>query len=246
MIRMPRVSAPHPRMNNRRPSKAGPLLAGLMLAIALVPAVASAGELSLTGQGAVRYQPDSATLSFSATAENPDAATASEQVRKQMSAWRKKTAQWRDQLEDYTDASLSLYTRPVPSRDGSSSDHQVAVASQTVSFTLHDLKLLNPLLEQAQALGLEYQLNPRQFFHSNQEALEQQALGKAIDNARAQCAFVASKLGQSCGAVKSMTVNGGYRPVPVMMAEARMTKDAVSSVGPQDIEASVSVTFELD
>lgn len=60
----------------------------LAAAVTVIPAAASAGEVSLNGEGIVRYEPDSARLQFSVTAEHPDAAKASEQVSDTMDEWR--------------------------------------------------------------------------------------------------------------------------------------------------------------
>ena len=60
---------------------------------------------------------------------------------------------------------------------------------------------------------------------------------------------VAAQLGhyESIGQdLVTLNVNGGHRPVPMMRAESKMAGDAVSSVGPREIQATVSATFELD
>ncbi|MBD3641833.1 MAG: SIMPL domain-containing protein [Marinobacter sp.] len=217
-----------------------------LISLAMAPALTMAGELTLTGEGSVRYEPDSARLQFTASAEDPLANKASEQVRAQMEKWRDSIESWRDQLADYSDARLNLYTRTTPPAERGGQSTQQAVASQTVSFSISDLALLNPLLEQAQLLGMEYNLGPQQFFHSNEPQLEREALAAAIADARAQCDFVARELSQSCGEVVTMNINSGYRPVPMMMAEARSAKDVVSSVGIRELTASVSATFTLE
>lgn len=216
------------------------------LSLALLPGLTLAGELTLTGEGSVRYEPDSARLEFTASAEDPLPNKASEQVGEQMEKWRSSIKPWREQLEDYSDARLNLYTRTIPpvERDGQST--QQSVASQTVSFSITDLTLLNPILEQAQALGMEYNLGPHQFYHSREQQLEREALAAAIADARARCEFVARELSQSCGEVVTMNLNSGYRPSPMMMSEARAAKDVVSSVGVREITASVTATFTLE
>lgn len=210
------------------------------------PVAAQAGEVSLNGEGSVQYTPDSARLQFTATAEHPLAARATEQVNDLMARWRQATTDLRPQLNDYSDAMLNLYSRNLPAPERGQPGTSVAVASQTVSFSISDLALLNPLLEQAQALGLNYHLGPQQFYHSDEQALQQQALARAIADARTRCQFVAEQLEMSCGDVKTININGGFRPVPMMMAEAKAAGDAVSSVGPRELTASVSATFELN
>ncbi|MBC7183507.1 MAG: SIMPL domain-containing protein [Marinobacter sp.] len=212
----------------------------------LVPGLALAGEVTLTGEGSIRYEPDSARLQFTASAEHPLAQKATEQVAALMERWRDGISSYRDRLSEYSDASLNLYTRTLPAQERGKDAEQRAVASQTISFSIHDLDLLNPLLQQAQSLGLDYHLGPHQFFHSDESGMEQEALARAIADARARCRFVATQLDQTCGDVVTINVNGGHSPVPMMMAEAKSMSDTVTSIGEREIRASVSATFELE
>lgn len=217
------------------------------LAAALVlPALAIAGEVTLTGEGRVRYEPDSARLQFTASAGHELPQKATERVASLMTQWREGIQPYRDQLEDYSDAAVNQYTRTMPAPEKGKDPEKQAVASQTISFSINDLSLLNPLLQQAQAVGLDYHLGPHQFFHSNESGLEQDALARAIADAQARCRFVASQLNQACGEVITLNINGGHRPAPMMRAEAKSMSDTVSSVGEREIRASVSATFKLD
>ncbi|MGC8119421.1 SIMPL domain-containing protein [Marinobacter sp. VGCF2001] len=218
----------------------------LTAALSVLPLTVNAGELSLNGQGIVRYEPDSARLQFTAMAEHDNAATATEQVSAMMAQWREAIAGYRDELNDYSDANLSVYTRTVPSREQNQPPEQRSVARQTVSFSVQNLELLNRLISSANEVGLQYHLGSQMFFHSDEPALEREALARAIKDARKRCDFAAEQLDMRCGDVVSMNINGGHRPAPVMMAESKMAGDAVSSVGPREIQASVSATFELD
>jgi uncharacterized protein YggE len=211
-----------------------------------VPALALAGEVTLTGEGSVRYEPDSARLQFTASAGHELPQKATERVTALMEQWREGITEYRDQLNDYSDATVNLYTRTLPAPERDEEPRKQAVASQTISFSISDLNLLNPLLQQAQAVGLDYHLGPHQFFHSDETGMEQEALARAIADAQARCRFVASQLDQTCGDVVTININGGHRPVPMMMAEAKSMSDTVSRVGKREIRASVSATFELD
>lgn len=211
----------------------------------ILPTVAMAGEVTLTGEGSIRYEPDSARLQFTASAEHALPQKATEQVAVLMQQWREGITDYRDRLSDYSDATVNLYTRTLPAPGRDEEPQKRAVASQTISFSITDLSLLNPLLREAQAVGLDYHLGPHQFFHSDETGMEQEALASAIADAKARCRFVASQLDQTCGDVVTININGGHRSVP-MMAEAKSMSDTVSSVGEREIRASVSATFELD
>lgn len=230
---------------NRKPHSS--LKSRFLLSLALtLPTVAIAGEVTLTGEGSVLYEPDSARLQFTASAEHELPQKATERVAALMEQWREGITGYRDRLDDYSDATVNLYTRTLPAPDRGEEPRKQAVASQTISFSISDLDLLNPLLQQAQSVGLDYHLGPHQFFHSDETGMEQEALARAIADARARCRFVASQLDQTCGDVVSININGGHRPVPMMMSEAKSMSDTVSSVGEREIRASVSATFELD
>ncbi|WP_166265091.1 SIMPL domain-containing protein [Marinobacter caseinilyticus] len=224
----------------------GTVRASLGAAILSVASLSHAGEVSLTGEGSVQYTPDRARLQFTATSEDTSAERASRQVNDKMVAWNQAIADYRAQLDDYSDARLALYTRTLPASDRSEEPQQRAVASQSVSFVVTELSLLNPLLAAAQNLGMEYHLGGQQFFHSDEADLKRQALAAAIADAKAQCQFIAQELAQQCGEVKTLNVNGGGRPIPMMMAEARNGGGAVSEIGPRELQVSVSATFELE
>lgn len=212
----------------------------------LIPGLAVGGEVSLNAQGSVSFEPDSARLQFTASAENKLPQKATQQVTSLMAQWRDAIKDYRGQLNNYTDANVTLYSRSIPAEKRGDESQKRAIASQTVSFEIDDLALLNPLLEQAQALGLDYHLSPNQFFHSDEAGLQQKALANAIAEAQQKCKFVASQLDQTCGDVISINVNSGVRPMPMMMAEAKRGHEVVSSVGEQQIQATVNATFELD
>jgi uncharacterized protein YggE len=234
-------------MNGRNPTPRVNKQSRFLLSLALtLPTLALAGEVTLTGEGSVRYEPDSARLQFTASAEHALPQKATERVAALMAQWREGITDYRDRLNDYSDATVNLYTRTLPSPGRGEEPEKQAVASQTISFSINDLSLLNPLIREAQAVGLDYQLGPHQFFHSDETGMEQEALARAIADAQARCRFVANRLDQTCGDVVTININGGHRPVPMMMSEAKSMSDTVSSVGEREIRASVSATFELD
>lgn len=227
----------------------GPALLALMT-LPAVPALAAPAEVSLTGEGQVRYVPDSARLNFTVTAEHADSDKAISEVRGVMEQWRESIADIRSELVDYSDASAHLYQRQrYPQRENDDADkpQTIAVASQAVSFEIHDLKLLNPVLTKAQNLGMNYNLGQHQFFHSGEEALQREALAKAISNARERCQFAAEQLGMGCGEIKSLNLqSSGGGPIMMRMQESSAAADTVSQVGPQEISATVQATFTME
>lgn len=214
--------------------------------LTLLPVGVMAGEVSLSGQASVKYTPDSARLQFTANAEHSLPETATRRVNEKMEQWRDGISDFRDQLDSYSDASVNLYSRSVPTQERSQKTEKIAVASQTVSFTIDDLSLLNPILAQAQELGLDYNLGPHHFFHSDESSLRKQALAGAIADARARCEFVANELDKQCGEVININIDNNHQPPVPMMAEVRASSAPVSETGPRELTSRVSATFELE
>lgn len=217
-----------------------------ILALGLLPALALAGEVSVTGEGKVEYTPDSIRLQFTAREEDKDPQVATESVKEKISQWEEAVSAYRNQLEDYDSATLNLYSQQFPPNKDGEQPRSRAVASQSVSFTLPALDSLNPVLQAAQESGLEYHISDGNFFHSNEAKLEREALGKAIDDAREQCEFIAMRLNQTCGDVKMLSTSFGGHPVPMMMAEARGKSGPVTAIGNRELTVTVSATFEID
>lgn len=220
------------------------------IALTLGSAPLSAAEVSLQGEGKVQYTPDSVRLQFTARAEAGAAKDARKEVARTVEKWNRKIAPYRKDLADYTDATLSLYSYTRPSPGDNQEPVPVNVASQSIGFELReDTRLLNPILAIAQELELNYHLGDESFFHASEQALEKDALARAIEDARDRCRFVAEKLDKRCGEVKTINVNSSHAPRPMMMAaeaSSRGDKSSVSAVGTREITASVSATFELD
>lgn len=80
---------------------------------------------------------------------------------------------------------------------------------------------------------------------SNQEALEQQALARAMDNARERAQVLADASGLSLGKVISVS-EAGAPGIPVMraMASAAPERDSYQP-GTSDVSARVNVIYEL-
>ena len=76
------------------------------------------------------------------------------------------------------------------------------------------------------------------------DALYEQALAKAVDDATERASVLAKAAGRSLGRVTAM-VEAGSAPVP-FAAKASAAQDSTPVVsGPQETTASVTVTYEL-
>jgi uncharacterized protein YggE len=81
---------------------------------------------------------------------------------------------------------------------------------------------------------------------SGRDALYRDALGKALDDARAKAAALAKAGGFGVGQVSTVTEQTAGSPVPVFQATAARASDATPvEPGTQDVTADVTVTFRI-
>lgn len=212
--------------------------------LVLSPAV-WAGTVSLTGEGSVKYAPDSVHLSFTASAEAPTVSAAQAETSREIQTWETQIKPERHKLSDYSTAQVGVYTRRQTDDQGHDTGKTMVVATQTVTFTLHDLKLLDTLLGAANTAGFRYQLTPADFFAADASGLQKQALAAAIKDAQEQCKFIAHQLGRQCGSVDTLDVNSqGPRPLMMKMSAVSNAQPSVT-VGEQSLKVNVRATFKL-
>lgn len=85
-----------------------------------------------------------------------------------------------------------------------------------------------------------------QLFNRNSETLYKTALEAALDNAQNTAQQIARKLGAQVGkALRVQTTNGSHSPVPVM-ARKLLESAAHDMPGEVDVNANVSVVYELN
>jgi uncharacterized protein YggE len=81
---------------------------------------------------------------------------------------------------------------------------------------------------------------------SDSDALYRDALGKALDDARAKAAALAKAGGFGVGQVATVTEQTAGSPVPVFQSAAAKAADATPvEPGTQDVTADVTVTFRI-
>ncbi|REL27172.1 DUF541 domain-containing protein [Thalassotalea euphylliae] len=115
-----------------------------------------------------------------------------------------------------------------------------------VSVQLSDVQDYEKLLDKALKIGVT-RISPVQSGIRNADKLYQQALSRAVANAKAKAQRLASNLGVTLGAVKSLSEHAYRAPGQVMMAAESfdMARKAKSYSGTDQITAEVTVTFGL-
>jgi hypothetical protein len=221
---------------------AGILLAAAALAGVLRPEGAGAEDpaaatdtVTVTGTGVVTAVPDRAEISAGVETRAPTAKGAlsanGAAMQKVIDALRA------NGVKNVTTQTVSLST--AFDQNGQPNGF---VASNVASAET-TLNGAGALIDAAVAAGANTIYGPS-LSRSDADELYRQALAKAVDDAKERAAVLAKAAGRSLGGVTAI-VESGSAPIP-FAAKASAAQDSTPVVsGPQETEASVSVTYEL-
>ena len=202
------------------------------------------GTVTASGSGKVSATPDMADMSFGGTAQNADAKAALAAASKtaaQISAAVQKAGV---DKKDIQTQSVSVY--PVNSPDtGQITGYQAALS---VMVKVRNLEVLGDVISAATNAGATT-VNGPTFDVSDRTPYTQDAIDKAVEDARKTANALAKAAGKSVGQVlKISTAGSEFVPVPMGAAEVN-TKDAAAGVpieaGQLEISENVTVVFEL-
>jgi uncharacterized protein len=225
-------------------------LAGLILAAAAIAGVGRPEEarseqgppargITVTGSGKVEAVPDKAALELGVETEAESAKAAlaqnAERLRRVLDALRKAGVA----RSDLQTTNVSLW--PQRSSDGTSITGYSA--QNTVSAELAVARA-GEAIDAAVGAGANVASGPS-LSVSDRDALYRDALGKAVDAARAKAEAIAKAAGLKVGRVTAVVESSAVEEPP--MPYAAMARDGAASTpiepGEQAIEASVTVTF---
>jgi len=121
--------------------------------------------------------------------------------------------------------------------------------SRSVQITLRNMDNYSPLIDQIMQLPT-VQVQNSSFMFNDPDALQHQALKRALVKAKTKAKLMAETMGAELGEVQTMSENGGQVAMPMMlkssMARAEAAPSSNMQVQSQTVSASVSVSFELD
>ncbi|MEC7667465.1 MAG: SIMPL domain-containing protein, partial [Pseudomonadota bacterium] len=150
------------------------------------------------------------------------------------------------EARDVQTSDLSL--NPIYTRNNTGNEAPLIVgfeASNRVTVRVRDLDRLGAVLGAVTGEGANqmYGLN---FGFEDTDAMMDDARRKAVADARAKAELYAEAAGVTLGRVISLSEQGGFRPVPMPVAEMRMAADSVPiAAGESALSASVSMVFEI-
>jgi hypothetical protein len=220
--------------------------------------VAATNTITVSGKGDVFAVPDTATFSVTVQEQAQDVKAAQDAATKKSNdiiAYLKGAgiAEKDIQTTDYSVNPQYQWTEitcvryPCPPGKQTLTGFQV---SQTLTIKVRDTKKAGDFLSGVGSRGA-FQVSGLSFTIDDQDALEAQARGKAIDDARTKAEALAKQLGVTLVRIVGFSENGNY-PGPVYMksmavgmggAEAAPSPDI--PVGQNKITSNVSVTYEV-
>jgi uncharacterized protein len=202
-------------------------------------AVTPAG-ITVVGTGSASAVPDEAEWSFGVRAEAETAADAMNQsatVSKRVVDALKNAG---IKGEDLRTESVSLY----PQQDEMGQSITGYSASSTVHATMQ-ISEAGQIIDRVVAAGANEIYGPN-LRVSNSDEQYAQAVDEAFDDARARAEAVARKAGVALGAPVAIVEGGGGMPVPYYgRGQAEAAVDMAIEPGQQEIQAVLSVTFEI-
>jgi uncharacterized protein len=220
-------------------------LAGIGRPEAVLSAEPDADELvrsiTVNGTASVIAVPDRTTFSFGVEARGE---TASKALSAASAAAKKVTDAVKGAGVDGKDVqtqNISLST--LTSSDGRHIEGYAANASITVRA--RDLDHAGDMVDAAVAAGANNVYGPS-LDRSDAEELADEALADAVDDARKKAEALAKAADGSLGQVISVSETGASAPpMPYANREAALAADVAIEPGTQEIQASVTVVFEL-
>ena len=222
---------------------AGVLLLAAALAGVAQPHFAKSADtptnrtITVTGNGAVTAVPDRASWDFGVTAQ---AATAKDALAQASAA----ATQLIAALKNAGVAGADLQTSGISLWPQTDSDGRSIVAyqaSESVSARIAIAKA-GALVDAATAAGATTVSGPSLDI-ADRSALYQQALAKAVDDAKAKAKTLADAAGVTLGQVKSIVEGSAATPGPIPFAAKAADASTPVEAGTQETDATVTVVF---
>ncbi|MBA3789210.1 SIMPL domain-containing protein [Patescibacteria group bacterium] len=213
--------------------------------------------ITVSGDGKAAAVPDTASISFGATATAADVATAQKKITDIVNAALASVKQSGVTDKDITTSSFNVsphYTTPscppgvfCPNTSSSVSGYDV---SETIEVKVHDTTKVATILDGLAKANVS-NVNGPNFVVDDPTVIQAQARGQAIDKARQQAQTLAQQLGVHLGKVVSFSDSTNGNPGPQPMFKGAGITAAADSVAPSiptgqnEYTDSVSITYSI-
>ncbi|MEM7218294.1 MAG: SIMPL domain-containing protein [Pseudomonadota bacterium] len=200
---------------------------------------ASTQGIQVTGRGVLLVEPDMATVTLNVTAEDDAADALKARLDRVTEQVLKMVARLDIKRRDVTAAMINI--NPRYRREGQRSVLDGVQGSRSIVVVLRDLDRYGALLDGALGLGING-VSGMSLDHSERARLEEDALGRAIDDAQRRARFVADQFDVRLGALLDAEVQAGYsEPQARMMRSEAMNFDAGGDFSPGEIRITRDV-----
>ncbi|WP_101675032.1 SIMPL domain-containing protein [Alloalcanivorax mobilis] len=209
------------------------------------PAAPTAPDtVSVQGEGSVKARPDTFLLSATARERGDDVAAMKGKVDQQVQSMLDLADQLKIEEKNVTASDIQISPEWQYQPERKLIGYQV---SREVNFRVAGVENYARLADGLAKLNLK-EVNPAGTEISNADELADQALEKAVADARDKAQILARAADRKLGKAMMINAQGQNmpRPMPMMMAKAA-TDSATESYRPgeQEVSASVQITFEL-
>jgi uncharacterized protein YggE len=199
------------------------------------------GGITVTGTGTVTSVPNEAEFSLGLQTKGATA-------REALAANSEKMARVLAALESAGVDKSDIKTQDISVSPSYAEEGQVDgyTAGNSVSVKIHGLSNAGKVLDAASNAGANEIYGPS-LSRSDQDELQGKALRDAVGDAREKAEALANAAGVELGSVTAITEGSSGGPEPYFAADARaMAEKAVPiEPGTQDVQATVTVTFEI-
>jgi uncharacterized protein len=197
--------------------------------------------VAVAGQGEVQAEPDQAIVTLGVESRKPKLEDARAEVAKTVDAVLKLTRDLK--IDQKYVRATRISVQPEYNWDPNAKERNLIgyFVSRQVEVDLRDLDKLGTLLEKATDLGVNQMGDPR-LESSKRRDLEREALGKAVQDARANAEAIAKAAGAKIGAARTISASSGFTPVPVMSRMKTMAMSAEAADASQTYQSG-QMTF---
>ena len=220
-------------------------LSGCGTKVVTPPSAQPVNTVTADGTGKVTAVPDLAIMTFGATAQSDNAKTALNQASKTAESITSALKKSGIAAEDIQTQNVSVY----PQYDTKNNKPVITGYQANVSVTakVRDIGKLGDIITAASGAGADT-INGPTFTLDEESPVRDDAVAKAVDNAKSRAEAMAKAAGKTLGEVLSMSSVGVNVPSPIYAGE--VAKDAAAASvpiepGTLDITADVTVVFEL-
>ncbi|ADL42260.1 protein of unknown function DUF541 [Caldicellulosiruptor obsidiansis OB47] len=200
-------------------------------------------EITVKGQASVYVEPDIAILTFGVLSEDVSADVAYSQTSAKINKTIEAVKRLGIDSKDIKTLRINVYPKYSYNKDNGTSKIVGFYASTDLTITVRNLFIVGKVIDIAFKNGVNTFSNLT-FDISNSSPYYNQALSKALENAKQKAATIAKGLGISLGKPKSVTENSYVNTPPIVYYKAEaMTSSTSTQIQPGTIEIKAEVTL---